>query len=469
MTTGVSVTINGVPVASSWTGTDLIAVDGLAIRWGREDPYEQPEPSILTLTLIDRRGNFVTDESRVGQEVIVRMSDPARVMFRGALSKPKAVRRRVHNPLNNLDETVWVVTFTASDSMAALAMAVFLGDGQDGWIEGAGGWGEAQPNLRIDRLWSAGVNGLVSSIRYVPDIVASPTISRSMHGQAAADGRTALELLQQAFQGVPLGVVNYDPELDWVTIGQLATASPVALVLASGKIALSMSAGVVVPASKVGVDNYQLESTVAEAIDAVQVGYWWYGKDPSMTAGSQKRTVYTQGFIEARTTRYNAKTRRVLKVDTEFITFDPTEYTDPAVVAPFNRFPAWLLAEVLSIVNGLNGQLRLPTLKFDAKRLPLPAAVEDVVYRPTMQTVPLYFAGSVFNGMTNVGPQFQIIGGTLRYDDGWSHEVTVCAARPNSGAQLTVAQLVTNSTPTLADFDPDISLADFGLVTTGLT
>ncbi|WP_314148242.1 hypothetical protein [uncultured Leifsonia sp.] len=468
MTTGASVTINGRPIASSWDGTDLVAVSGLSIRWGRSDPYEQPDPSVLTLSLVDRAGTFVTEEYRIGQEVIVYMADPAMVQFRGTLAKPKAQRRRVHNPLTDEDETVWVVTLTATDATAALSMAIYPGDAIDGWVEGSGGWSEAVPNLRMDRLYSAGASGLVEGFESVPDIVANPPVARILHGQAAGDARTALELVQQAYRGVPLGVANYDPASNFMTIGKFATASPVALKLTGGKITLNLSAGAVVPASKVGVSDYMLESTVAEAIDAVQVSYWWYGKDPALSAGAQKRTIYTQGFIEGRTDRYDGKTRRVFKLDTEFITFDPSEFVAGSRDA-YNRFPAWLMGEVLAIVNGLNGQLRMPTLKFDSRRMPLPAATEAMIYRPVAQALPLHFAGSVFAGMRNVGPQFQIIGGTLAYDGkGWTHEATVCAARPNPGATLTVAQLVTNTGPTLADFDPDISLADLGLVTTGL-
>ncbi|SDH16226.1 hypothetical protein SAMN04515691_2982 [Leifsonia sp. 98AMF] len=467
MTAGAIVTINGRPIASSWDGTDLVALAGLSIRWGREDPYEQPEPSILTMQLVDRLGNFVTDENRVGQAVVVAMADPYRVQFRGSLSKPRAERRRVHNPLTNLDETVWVVTFTASDVLANLGAAVFAGDAVDGWVEGAGGWSEARTNVRLQRLYDRGANGLVEGIDTLPQVLPA-NVDRIMHGQAAKDARTALELIQQVYRTHPMGVVNYDPHANRITVGEFTTTSPVALALSAGKVVLSLSAGLVVPASKVAVDSYTLESTVAEAIDVVQVGYFWYGKDPGLTAGAQKRTIYTEGFIEGRTARYDARSRRVLRVDTEDITFDPTEFTAGSVDA-FNRFPAWLLGQVLAIVNGLNGQLRLPPLRFDARRLPLPAALEAVLYRPTVQNVPLHFAGSVYAGMAHVGPQFQIIGGILRYDGaGWSHEVNVCAARPNPAATLTVAQLVTNPGPTLADFDPDISLADLGLVTTGL-
>ncbi|MBZ4486284.1 hypothetical protein [Microbacterium sp. cx-55] len=467
MTSGARVTIGRNVVTSSWDGSNLVALDGLKIVWGRTDPYDDPEPSLLTLRLLDRTGVFVNDPTRIGQEVVVTMIDPQQVVFRGAIAKPKATRRRVYNPLLGADETVWIVTLTAVDPLAALGMAVYPGDAIDGWVEGAGGWPEVSPNQRLDRLYAAGASGLVDGFEAVQDIAGTPVVARRVHGQAAADARTALELLRQVYRGVPLGVANYDPATHMVTIGRFADSSPVSLTYSGGIVRLALGTGHIVPASRVGVSGYDLESSVDAAIDAVQVGYWWYGNDPNMTSGSQRRTVWTQGFIEARTNRYDPRTRRVLKVDTEYMRFQLDLY-GPGVMDPFNRFPAWLLDQVTRIVNKLNGQLRVPRLTFDADRAPLPAALEAVLYRPTAQAVPLYFAGSVFNGMPMVGPQFQIIGGTLTYEDGWRHEVSVCSTGPAPAATLTVAQLVTNPAPTLSDFDPDISLADLGQVTTGL-
>lgn len=465
MIAGASITIGGAPIPSRWDGTDLVAVNGLSIVWGRTDPYDQPEPGILTMQLVDRRGTFLTDSNRVGQQVVVSSVTPAAVKFRGTISRPKARRARVHNPLTNADETVWIVTITASDVLANLAGAVFAGDAIDGWVEGAGGWSEARTAVRLSRLYDAGANGLVDGIETLPQILPA-NVDRMMHGQAAKDARTALELIQQVYRTHPLGVAGYNPETNTIVVGQFATSSPVVLQLTAGRITLNLTAGLVVPASRVGIESYEVESTVADAIDVVQIGYQWYGKDPALTAGAQKRTIYTTGFIEGRTNRYDPRSRRVLRLDTEDITYDPTEFTAGSVDA-FNRFPAWLRDQVLAIVNSLNNQLRLPNLRFDADRMPL-GDVEAMLYRPVAQAIPLYFAGSIFNGMQHVGPQFQIIGGTLRYDNGWTHDVTLCATQSNTLPALTLAQLVTNPTPTIADFDPDISLADLGLVTTGL-
>lgn len=469
MTAGARVRIGYTPVASGWDGSSLVAADGISIRWGRTRPYDDPEPSILTLSIIDRTGKFITETARVGQPVTVEMIDPARVMFRGTITKPKATRRRVFNPKLQAHETVWLVTITATDPLAGLGMAIFPGDATDGMVEGAGGWGEIVPNTRLSRVYNAGASGIVSGFDPVPDIAANPPIARMMYGQKAEHARTALELVQQAYRGVPLGVAGYDPDTDLVRLTRFTESAPVRLVLVDGVVTIQLDGGTVVPASRVGVSGYDLESTVDSAIDAVQVSYFWYGKDPAVQPGTTnvKRTIYTEGFIEARTARYDARTRRVLKIATQFITFDPTEFVAGSRDA-YNRFPTWLRDQVTAIVNKLNGQLRMPALTFDAKRAPLTAALEALIYRPVAPGVPLYFAGSVFNGMAGVGPQFQIIGGTLTYDDGWAHEVTVCATGPGAGSTLTVAQIVTNPAPTLGDFDPDVSLADLGQVSIGL-
>lgn len=470
MITGIRVSIGGQTVASSWDGSTIVAAGDVSIRWGRPDPYADPDPSLLTLTLVDRAGTFINDPARIGQAVIVEMLDPARVVFRGTLAKPRAQRRRVHNPLTAADEAVWTVTLTAVDPLAALASAVFTGDARDGWVEGAGGWSEVTVNQRIDMVWNRGVSALVSGIDHVPDIAATPQVARRMRGQLASSARTALELIQQAFRGVPLGVTGYNPTSDGVTLTGFTDSAIVSLARVDGKVTLQLGgAGYVVPASHVGVTDYTLESEAANAIDAVQVSYHYYGTDPSVQAGNTgvKRTMYTEGFVEARTDRYDARSRRVLKVDTQFITFDSSLYGGG--MTEFNRFPAWLLQRVTAIVNKLNGQLRVPHLIFHARRMPLPAALEDLIYQPVAPGVPLYFAGSVFNGMTAVGPQFQIIGGTLRYDGDWSHEVTVCATGSASPSTLALTEIVADTTTTLNDFDPDVSLADLTHVSIGLS
>jgi hypothetical protein len=67
-----------------------------------------------------------------------------------------------------------------------------------------------------------------------------------------------------------------------------------------------------------------------------------------------------------------------------------------------------------------------------------------------------------------MGPQYQIIGGTLTYTTGWAHEVTVIPTPIETGGSLALDRLVTHPTPTLADYDPTLTLAELGRVTIGL-
>ena len=472
MTTGVMIKIAGVPIATSWDGTDLIGVDNLTIQWGRSELYEQPDPSILTLTLIDRAGTFVTDDTRVGQEITVAIADPYRVVFRGALSAPTAERREVWNSDIGDYETVWVTQVTASDTLAALAMSVFRGTAIDGWYEGAGGWTEVSPSRRISDLLAAGASQLVTAVASVDTPVVSPSVAILLHGQTAAEAKTALDLIRQCYQVVPLSATSYDADTDTVYPASFLPQTVLALGRAGGKIVVTSTGGLVVPADSVGVESYRLTSTLADSIDAVQLAYVWYGKDPALSAGAQKRTIYTGGMIEAATRRdtINPRTRRVLKIDSQVMIFDTGEFL-PGQRDPNNRFPAYLLGQLTAIVNAINGQVRLPALTFDAHRLPLPADIEAVIYQTRPSTRPIYFAGSVFNGLRGSGPQFQIIGGTLRYSKTtWSHTVTLAPALAAASASpLTLGQLVTDKTATLGDFHPAVHLADLGIVTKGLT
>ncbi|AGW42450.1 ferredoxin/ferredoxin-NADP reductase [Leifsonia xyli subsp. cynodontis DSM 46306] len=384
--------IGGVPVPEVWDGGDMVAVDGVRIRWGRTDAYEQPEPGVLTLTLIDRTGGFISDARRIGRPVTVairvREATPEQVVFRGVITQQAAKRHRIHNPLTDTDEDVWVVTVTASDTLATLAMAVLPGDALDGWVEGAGGWSEQTPENRLGTLWTHGLSAILHWIQTPRLSAGTPKAVPILHGQAAEAARSVRDLINQAYQAEPLAVPSYDPGANEVTVARFATASPLALTLESGRITLHAPDGQIVPAARVRVNDLTVESTVADAIDVVNLTYWWYGADPALTPGEQKRTLYTQGFIQGRTDQYDPAGMRVLKVDTQFMTFDTTEFV-PGYRDAYNRFPTRLLTDILTIVNGLNGRLRPPTLTFDMKRLPLPEETEAVLYRgPSCKTFP---------------------------------------------------------------------------------
>ncbi|MBF4613276.1 hypothetical protein [Curtobacterium sp. VKM Ac-1376] len=476
MTTfGVQLLLSGRTIASKWDGTRMVALNDLSIVWGREDAYDAAEPGTLSASVIDPTGDWITGETLGGQKIaVVRTSAILGdlIVFRGRISKASATRRRVFNPVTKTRDPVWVVNISAGDRLAEAASTILTGEMGEKSVEGPGGWGEQNPVTRMTNLFDRGAGRVFSAYDTVPSEANSQgTILRRMHGQSASDQRTLLELIEQVYRLVPLGVVNYDPDANAVRIGSYAKASSINLVYTGGVVRFDLPSGRAVSADRVAVpDGLAVESTSAEAIDIVQVSYTWYGADPNLSAGQQKRVIYTGGIRQEKTARgATSDSNRILKYDTEAMFLDPDEYAADSVVPYINRTPGWLAEQIVGIVDTINGQLRLPTVRLDDRRFPLDAATSDVLYRPFQLKTALYFTGSVFNTLPNAGPQYQPIGGTLRYDRGWTHDLVMTPAQPRTITDPDIAAVFgTTSAAQLGQFDPDIRLGDLANVTTGL-
>lgn len=468
---GARVTVNGETLASRYDGVSITALAGLSFDWGRESIYEEVDPGILRFRVVDRDGTWSTDAQRVGQAVTVERTGPDAVIFRGTIASAKAKREKVRNPSTRVREPVWIVEVQAASTLADLGMAVFAGNSGTNTVEGVGGWSEGGPTGRINTLLAAGANSIVSDIER-PNLLngMNPPITSRLRAVDAKDGATALELVETIYKCRPLGFVDYDPETNAISLGKLSVASNVVLTYTGGRTSIVLPTGRVIDARKVATpEGYQAQTTVADAIDVVEHDYSWYGKDPALSAGSQKRTTYLSRMATALTRRANGRTRRVLKIDAGLIELDPSEFAAGSV-DEFNRATGWLLAEVVKVVDSVNNQLRLPVLRFDDRRLPLEdAGLVALAFTPYTQTQPLYFAGSVFNALQNAGPQYQVIGGTFTYDKGWTHDVNVAPCRTTAREPLSIAALFgSTSASSWASYDDTIRLADLDTITQGL-
>jgi hypothetical protein len=471
---GAVVTINGQRIPSTWNGSSLVALADLSITWGREDPYDLTEPGTLSLSIIDPTGDWIAAQSLAGMPITVTRTSAMLgdlIVFRGRIVSARPERRNVYNPVTKTREPVWVARLSAGDTLAEAASTVLVGEMGNGSVEGLGGWGEQGPGTRLGHVFDNGGSRVFSSYQEVPgDVLGDGTIFRRMHGQSAADQRSLLELIEQCYRTEPLGVVNYDPAANAVKVGGFAAASNIVLVYSGGTVRLQLPTGRVIDAAKVGTpEGLQAETTASDAIDVVQISFYWYGKDANLTPGAQKRVIYTNQFTQ-RLTRRGADSggNRVLKVAMEVMYFDVTEF-EPGYYDAQNRYVGWLRDRVTDIVNTLNGQMRLPTLRLDDRRLPLDQSTTDVLYRPYQSGSPLYFAGSAFNVLPNAGPQYQVIGGTLGYRGGWTHDLTVCPVRSSPTPVQTIAALFgTTSAAQIGQFDSSIRLGDLATVTKGL-
>jgi hypothetical protein len=473
---GARLAIQGQYIRPVWDGRNSVALDGLSIVWGRDDAYDETAPGTLSASVIDPTGEWIGADTLGGQVITVtRTHDtlPNMVVFRGRITAARPERRVVYNPATKTYAPVWIVTISAGDKLADAASTVIPGEMGQKSIEGPGGWGEQYTDTRMANLFSFGAKRIFDSYEGVaPEATADGQVLRRMHGQSASDQRSVLDLIAQVYRLVPLGVVNYNPDTNRVQVGGFATASSIVLDFDGDTIRITVPSGRLVPASRVAVPEGLVgETTASDAIDVVQIAYNWYGKDPNMTPGTQKRVIYTGALYQRNTARGAiSDSNRVLKIDTQSQFRDPDEFEPgPGPVQYGNAFPQWLANRITEIVNKLNGQMRLPKLRLDDRRLPLTQGTSDALYRPYQTDAPLYFLGSVFNSLENAGPEYQAIGGTLRYKGGWMHDLTVIPARSNRTSNLTLADLFGQfSNGRLRDFDPDIRLSDFTNVTKGL-
>lgn len=125
-------------------------------------------------------------------------------------------------------------------------------------------------------------------------------------------------------------------------------------------------------------------------------------------------------------------------------------------------------AETAAMMNQLNDKIVLPTIRLDWRHFSYPAAVTQHLLSAVAKAVALYFPGSVFGPVYDAATEHQVIGGRLVYYKGWTLDA-ILAPAIRTRAGITVDELVTINEPTVADYDPDLTLADLGNVTKGVT
>lgn len=469
---GARVIIDGQTIRGDWDGTETVAVANISITWGRDSLYDDTEPDTCTLYVIDPTGDWLGASKRTGSDVAVFQAANNRRVFLGAVSGTEMRQIKVVSPKTGQRELRWFVKLTASGRLGALSESVFPGEMGAESLEGLGGWGEDYINEIQPKYLARGMGTIVADIGRVPDLDAALNVGRRMNQVAASKRANSLDLIARLYRaGEPLGFVSYDPATNAVSCGITAQASPLRLVYSGGvtRIAGTGSNAVTVPADKVAVSDTDDASTAArDSIDAVSVAYVWYGKDPKLTDGAQKRTVYIDGLVERATARNaGSSTHRVFEIDSQLMALQQSEFGYD--VTRYNRSPGWLADAVVAKVNTLNGQLRLPPVRFDEKRLPLGS--DNLTWsflRPVFDGRAIYFAGSKYNALVGAGPMYQIVGGTLTFDGSWCHEVRLAPAVGNTTGDLTLAQLFGTSAATLGSLDPSIRLGDLATVSQGL-
>lgn len=469
----------------------IIALAGLTLDWGKEDVYARVDPSMLALELMDRDGIWSADTARYGE--LVRIALPSgRVIFRGSVTE-------THMILTNIStesgiERVWRTTIRAVDILADLDRDAMSNGGTDTVIYPepvvkAGGTNAVEISMQTHyaRMMNAGMSRYVDATIRPADLSAAHGFGRSA---TTNDVPTWLEMLYQLWRALPFAAVNYDPDAHALVGLQPASAAGIhiALVFVDDTIRLRAESGssgvapVSLTAARLEVDNVELTSTIQSAITTVEIAHnfksWSYHEILGnryffpASAWSDSQSLFTVPGTSAAIARsVSVPLRSIVNPPANPPTLPPgsviPELPDVATGPPISTVigPAWAAA-----VAQVNGKLMPPDAVYDFERWPEDVDVEAFMLRTYAAATPVFISAAYTAGLPNVPSILEVIGGRLRWDDGWESTMHF---GPTLGAGVGVGvainELVTTPDPGFDDYDPAITLADLGTVTKGVS
>jgi hypothetical protein len=480
----IRVTMDDVPIPASWEdGAEQFALAKLSIKWGRDDLYGEPDPSKLTLRVMDLTGEWSTAPERTGATIIVYQDE--RKVFRGEVDIITSKPARFPHPESHDLVDGWITTFSAVDPMAAMDKYVPLGPGVRPGSNnsqvivareyyGPDHWPEAWGYDRIDDLKAdAGVTSIVPNIStgfiQKPDWETAGTLP-TLWFQSKPFGESALTLIRQIYSLPGPSHTNYDPERHYLYRGQLAEASPLKLAFTAGMLTLAGGDTTeVVPGGAFSIpERAPVESTFSRAISQIRLhgqrGVATATSVSGITSGSAK---WDNPYEMVRAVPNLAtRSRNALDINT-----DCALWLNDAIYYGGER-AARHVADVASRVSKINGRIGLPDLGLDLRREQVAAGLTeaqlDVLLDVRDYPVSFYFTGFIYAGLKYVGPMFQLIGATLCYDGGWYVEgMKFVPMAYDDATGIRFDNWLPNANPTFEQVDPDITFSDLGLVTQG--
>lgn len=452
-----TVTIAGESIAPSWDGHELAALGGMTLDWGREELYDDVRPTVTKLQIIDPDGYWATSTDRQGASVTISIG--ARDLFKGRVNEVDVLREVVFNPDTEDEDEVWIAELTLSDPLADLAAAVLPGPNayNSSFDEfGDGYWpGASSAATRRTSIFNGGADDYVASIQ-APSL---DPLYDEFREYNFSDRRSLLDLIEGMYHLVPLGHVNYDPDTEGITVGLPASNPGLALVYGGGIISILPNDGYTLPANRLELlDDLRAVSTIANAVDLVQVNYTRLKSAPADARD------FVEEKVQAPTSRYvpGATGVRILQIDTDLY-FYAALATSVAVA-------------VAAMAEGINGRFELPAVRYDFRRGTTgDVALDELLLSVYDKAEALYLAGSVFSVFPEVGASRQLIGGLLTWhgrragsslEEGWTVDLRL-APTVGTLSPVTLATYVTNTAARLNEFSPEIRWTDLADVTIG--
>jgi hypothetical protein len=480
-----SITIAGVALQCEFTSTgNAVVLDDVRINWGRESLYSPTNPSDITLTLLDPTGVYASSPNLFGQELI--LSTPLGVLFKGRVDGITMTPVEIGDDPETQTREMWQVEITATDVIAALGRLIIPGPGPLGtyiaadYIQqyGQNMWPYDNTQNRLQAVENAikalGVPLDIEARDFAQAAPAGKTWSvwyKETDISMGDDAYTHVQRVQA--RGDEFFTANYLPYKDTLSINRWALPASLELAYANSIISVVASAAsgahIIDCGTVYMADDGAVTASVEHNIAALEIAEYMRkiititqaggttGQVVTWQATSQISGVATPGGGSA---RYQSPAMLALSTTTAG---DPSS-SQSEKASDFAARLAPLAAE-------LNGKILPPEFVFDIEEFDYDAeTVTDLMAtwtRPNVQPPAWAFPGSRFEQLTGFGPFFQIIGGELRFQQGWTHTARFAPSRGAAGT-LAINQLVTTDPPLFSQYDLTISLATLGIVTKGI-
>jgi hypothetical protein len=462
-----SVSIAGYQIDCDWNGRPVVLAD-LEVDWGRDSLLDRADPAQAKVHVIDPVGDWASNPALYGAPLLITL--PSGIQFRGKIDE-------VNLTPTDLDgEPVWEAEFLAVDVLAELAKRNPPGVPNQGgtfrYLElvqfGTGYWQQATSASRLTDLFPM-CSDIITSI--TPPTPGTPT--PILGARPRDDDANLLQLIVEAYQSQPLAWVTYVPGSGGIRPGFPTAPVGLALVYSGDVIRITAASGSVLLIDGCGVerdDDGTVTFSLADNIGTVEMSRRQY-----QTNSSYKVVIPTDANPNV-TTEITTTTFKDNVVSTAAVAgpanapnnvyrIDST-YKDDTYAAPGPWVDTYV-GVVATALSKLNGRVDAPPMTFDLEDADYGAAVEAALLALVDTTVPIYITATEYTVLRTWGPQFQMIGAHLVFDQGWRITPKLAATGGTVTTPVTYANWVTNTVAEYRDFDPIIAYSDLANVSTG--
>ena len=447
-----TVIVNGKTIPNTWDGTGLLAIDKLVFLWGRANLTDNPVPSALVATLIDINGDWASRADLFGS--LVTVTTGLGTVFRGTIDGITLLPTTIRNPDTGRTQSVYQITLSAVDITAALHKTFPLGEGSGtAWANEVYGDNVhlARSRTYLHSWLSNRMAPYVSGIELSTNVPATNYFYRQI---GMSENMSFADFIKNVFGNHVLSWLNYNPATNYVSQGLISPVVSRSLTFSSDQLNLTGASIHTVSGSQIErLGTGEIVLGLQENISAIVHTWYRAGRSRLVDAGGgQSGAVFDYPKNMETSTQFLAgvKGSNVLELNGNFMS--NSGYTSPTQIT----------VNMADRISKLNGQLCAPAMRFDFERFDYGTSLETIFLQTCTTTESIYISGIEQTKLAAFLPHFQIIGGNLTYQNGWTFEPHMAPTRNPKGSTLTVAQICTNEVPTISQFHPSLSLADLG-------